>query len=169
MDIVCITGHRENTIYEHFNQETKEQKKSIINSLLYEFQSILVELFPKRDNVIFNIGGSDGFDNLFGLVLLKNGYLFDLYIPTFDINGRKYWNQKNKDLFNNLKDNQRNLYTINGNYLKRNDQLIQNSKKLLGFYFKRNKSSGTGYTINKWKQKNTKYYEILVKDYVILV
>lgn len=145
---VLITWHSEDTLKQFWLKEklTRDQfiQKYIIDNLNTYFQ--------EKEKYIFHVWWCDWWDNMIWNVLSDMWYEYELFVPYFDINWRKYWNSIQNKEYDNTKKNAKTIHIVDWSYLKRNRELAKWCTSVFSFIKKMR--SWTKYTIDCFYQNN---------------
>ena len=149
---VSFTWHREESLRYYLKQDNidMEEFKEMI------FNIIRVTLLVYwRKKIIFQVWGSDGFDNIVWEVLADHGLDYILYLSEKDKSWRNYWTQKQKEQFDKVYNNASKVILVKWWYIERDKRLIENADEIVVFIGKGKMwKSWTWTTFNLFLQKN---------------
>lgn len=154
INYVCVTGHRMEKL-----QKISRKENFSKNDFYNEIKLIINENIDK-DNTIFKLWWCDWFDNIMWKILIELWYKFELYIPSFDLYWRKYWDKEEMDLFKDIKDKALKVVSVQWSYIARDKELANWSNIILSFCS--DKNSWTWKTIWFFEKHNT---NIVYKKY----
>ena len=127
---ITITGHRpDDFLVSHYSLDTVERIADDVVCILKR----------QYDDLIFNIGGALGTDQIVGNVCLKYGIPYHVFLPFSMSEMTRYWKQEDKDNLQKQIDNASGIFVCepyfnNSAYQKRNIKMVDNSAFVVSFW-----------------------------------
>ena len=148
---ITITGHRpDDFLVSHYS----------IDTIRRIADDIVCVLKRQYDDVVFNLGGALGADQIVGDVCLEHNVPYHVFLPFSASEMTKYWKQEDKDNLQKQLESASGIsvcdpYFNNSAYQKRNIQMVDNSAFVVAFWV--GKKQGGTFNCMNYALKQSKF------------